>query len=134
MIDDVKASTSDIPTIHVNKSITPQSESPFSDSGHESGNTTDHSVPDKPLNQLSQSQTSYLGISQPQTFYASEDNNLKLSGVGVFSPAASLPASPTLSRGSLQPEGRSFGREMDEGLQLRQRAKQVPPGVIASQD
>lgn len=133
MIDDVKASTSDIPTIHVDKSITPQSEPSLSDSGHESENTTDHSIHDKPLSQLSQSQTSHLGISQPQTFYASEDNNLKLSGVGVFSPAASLPASPTLSRGSLQ-EGINFGREMDEGLQLRQRAKQVPPGVITSQE
>ena len=39
---------------------------------------------------------SFTSLSQPSVFYVGEDN--KLSGVGVFSPAASRPPSPTSSR------------------------------------
>ncbi|KAJ4477012.1 hypothetical protein C8J55DRAFT_95508 [Lentinula edodes] len=37
-------------------------------------------------------------------YFTSEDNNLELSGVGVFSPATSRPPSPTTSRRKLEPE------------------------------
>ncbi|KAF9469939.1 hypothetical protein BDZ94DRAFT_1279049 [Collybia nuda] len=123
VIDDVKASTSDIPVIQIDKSSTSQSESPCNHSRLESTTSTDDNI--IPLDRYSQSQTLHLGISQPQTFYASEDNNLRLSGVGVFSPAASRPASPTISRRNLQLEGKGISQETDEGLQIRQRVKQM---------
>ncbi|RDB25128.1 hypothetical protein Hypma_007744 [Hypsizygus marmoreus] len=148
VIDDVKASTSDIATVHQGastpsiliESSTPQSPSvsstPFSDSEREALGHHHHHHHHHHHNQHNQQHTnlqplpeeqrdtlSRIGVSQPHTFYASEDNNLKLSGVGVFSPAASRPASPVLSRRNLQPEeGRGTGQETDEGL--RQRVRQ----------
>ena len=60
-----------------------------------------------------------LSSSQPPVFYASEENSLTLSGVGVFSPAASQPPSPTISRRHLPLN--EMGAE-----NLRQRAHQLP--------
>ncbi|KAF8236549.1 hypothetical protein L208DRAFT_1357331 [Tricholoma matsutake] len=124
VIDDVRASTSDMATLHqdtitpsrrLQESLTPQSDSsyPYSDQSD-----TEHAIHIKPDRQLS-----HLGVSQPFTFFASEDHNLKLSGVGVFSPATSRPPSPTISRKSLFLESRGSGQE-DERLNIRQRARQ----------
>ena len=71
--------------------ITPGSESAFSDSDRDS--LTDHNLHNRMRSPLSDS---YANFSQPSVFYVGEDS--KLSGVGVFSPAASRPSSPTLSR------------------------------------
>jgi len=129
VIDDVKASTSDKSTVHntskseaqpviyVQSVTSPSSDSMFSDSDRES--FTDHSTHDV-LSPLSASL--YTGESQPPIFYASagEEHNLKLSGVDVFSPAASQPPSPTLTRQQLPYEGTLSGKE-----KLRHRTHQV---------
>jgi hypothetical protein len=126
VIDDVRASTSDAGTLHQDiitsslnhEPLTPQSDSsyPYHDSDQ---SDTEHAILHiKPGRQLS-----HLGVSQPRTFFASEDHNLKLSGVGVFSPATSRPPSPTISRKSLLMESRGSGQE-DERVNLRQRAGQ----------
>ncbi|KAF8200657.1 hypothetical protein BJ912DRAFT_1054166 [Pholiota molesta] len=111
VIDDVKASTSDKATIHASHATptirvhgvgTPSSESTFSDSDHDSfldssirrrsrGSLVDDAAPAGEARRPS----------QPSLFYVGEDNSLKLSGVGVFSPAGSQPSSPTLSRHNL---------------------------------
>jgi len=96
VIDDVRASTSDKATVHntmtpLDGTITPGSESAFSDSDRDS--LIDHNLHNRIRNPLSDS---YTNFSQPSVFYVGEDN--RLSGVGVFSPAASRPPSPTLSR------------------------------------
>ena len=72
-------------------SITPGSESTISDSDRDS--LTDHNLHNRLRSPLSDS---YANLSQPSVFYVGEDN--LLSGVGVFSPAASRPPSPTSSR------------------------------------
>jgi len=133
VIDDVKASTSDIATHRLTLNapliqVSSQSDSPLSESDHDSGSPTEQrqqpgdftpasSTAQDPLS------PSYLGASHPQAFYASEGENLKLSGVGVFSPATSRPPSPVLIRRSLQPESVwiSGRQEQDDGL--RQRVK-----------
>ena len=96
VIDDVRASTSDKATVHntmtpPDGAITPGSESVFSDSDHDS--LIDHNLHNRMRSPLSDS---YANFAQPSVFYVGEDN--KLSGVGVFSPAASQPPSPTSSR------------------------------------
>jgi len=116
VIDDVKASTSDKATVHDTMTppgiITPESESPFSDSDRDS--LTDHSVHNRMMRRAL-SDSSPGDFPQPSVFYAGEDN--KLSGVGVFSPASSHPPSPVLSRLHLpQDESPTYGRE-----QLRHR-------------
>ncbi|KAF9049990.1 hypothetical protein BJ165DRAFT_1455614 [Panaeolus papilionaceus] len=97
VVDDVKASTSDKvaadtpPAIRVDEPDTLSGDSlgsswisDVSASASESTTTGEH------MNGSSEA--------KPDVFYAGEDNNLKLSGVGVFSPAASQPPSPTISR------------------------------------
>ncbi|KAH9485113.1 hypothetical protein JR316_0002020 [Psilocybe cubensis] len=106
VVDDVKASTSDKATVHLqtpsimlNGAISPASDSAFSDS--DSG--VDHNLHNKMRSPLSDSISEAndgLSSQPPAVFYAGE-SSLKLSGVGVFSPAASLPPSPTLSRRDL---------------------------------
>ena len=96
VIDDVRASTSDKATLHntmtpPDGTLTPGSESAFSDSDRDS--LTDHNLHNRMRSPLSDS---CANLSQPSVFYVAEDN--KLSGVGVFSPAASRPPSPTSSR------------------------------------
>ncbi|KAF5380480.1 hypothetical protein D9615_004558 [Tricholomella constricta] len=140
VIDDVKASTSDIATLHqnpstpsirVDESSASQSDSPFSDSDREPGSPIEHNLHNKRpsglLQTLSENRNSlsYLGASQPQAFYASESDNLKLSGVGVFSPAASRPPSPVMTRKTLQPEGgKAPEQEQEQQDGLRQRVRQ----------
>jgi hypothetical protein len=53
-----------------------------------------------------------------QQFFAAED---KLSGVGVFSPATSLPPSPPLSRRNLQSETKGVENVLDDILTTRKR-------------
>jgi len=100
VVDDVKASTSDKITIHAEGGrdvpsivLTASSPTPASDPAQ-------NVLPNE-----FQQQTNVTEImapvarhSPPQTFFASDDMQLKLSGEGVFSPAASVPSSPTLKR------------------------------------
>jgi len=104
VIDDVKASTSDkstvaisTPSIQVIDATSSSSESAFSDSDLDS--MTDHKLHNRIRSPLSDSNDKLLP-SQPPVFYASEGNSLSLSGVGVFSPAASQPSSPTIKSGA----------------------------------
>jgi len=104
VIDDVKASTSDkstvaisTPSIQVIDATSSSSESAFSDSDRDS--MTDHNLHNRIRSPLSDSNDKLLP-SQPPVFYASEENSLSLSGVGVFSPAASQPSSPTIKTGA----------------------------------
>jgi len=122
VIDDVKASTSDKATVHIDNTmtpgtITPGSESAFSDSDRDS--LTDHTHHNRMMRSpLSDSSLGNATFSQPSVFYAGEDN--KLSGVGVFSPASSQPPSPVLSRQHLPHLDEStYGKE-----QLRHRVQQ----------
>ncbi|KAF8973097.1 hypothetical protein BDZ97DRAFT_1912676 [Flammula alnicola] len=109
VIDDVKASTSDKSTIHaepqrppsiqINGTSSPSSDSAYSDSDRES--LIDHALHNRLRSPLSDSTSETYDtsqLSQPSVFYVGEDNSFKLSGVGVFSPAASQPPSPTISR------------------------------------
>jgi hypothetical protein len=128
VIDDVKASTSDIATVHQNittSSIVRIQEpgTPLSDSSHP---YSDQSDTEHTRHIQSQRQLSHLGVSQPSTFFASEDHNLKLSGVGVFSPATSRAPSPTISRKNLLSDSR--GSTQEDGLHLKQRIKQNASG------
>lgn len=125
VIDDVKASTSDkatihashaTPTIHVHGVSTPSSESTFSDSDRDS--ILDPSIRHRSRSSLvddSVSAGETRRPSQPSLFYVGEDNSLKLSGVGVFSPAASQPPSPTISRHNL----------LNNSTELRHRTQQT---------
>ncbi|EGN99691.1 hypothetical protein SERLA73DRAFT_72489 [Serpula lacrymans var. lacrymans S7.3] len=72
---------------------------------------------------------------RPETFFASEDGS-QLSGVGVFSPAASQPPSPVQSRAKLHhqdPTVESVREEGDErvdrGITLRRRAGRQQQGA-----
>lgn len=62
-----------------------------------------------------------LAVSQPEAFYASDSDGLKLAGADVFSPAVSAPSSPTLSRTSTLFGGDTEEdyNEMVEGLRRR---------------
>ncbi|KAF8894021.1 hypothetical protein BD779DRAFT_1504780 [Infundibulicybe gibba] len=93
VIDDVKASTSDKETVHQD--------------------TPTILVHEPKHDAQKDPQTS------PPAFFVSEDNNLKLSGVGVFSPATSQPPSPTISRRTLA------HTDLDDGSLIRQRLRQV---------
>ena len=90
--------------------ITPGSESAFSDSDRDS--LIDHNLHNRMRSPLSDS---YANFPQPPVFYVGEDN--LLSGVGVFSPAASQPPSPTSSRCRL-PQDESTRKD-----QLRHRVQ-----------
>ncbi|KAF8904451.1 hypothetical protein CPB84DRAFT_1814445 [Gymnopilus junonius] len=115
VIDDVKASTSDKATIHTESPPSIQlngAASPPSDSDINSDSNDTH----KKLNVYTgtstpSSSTSTDSPSEPPVFYAGEG---KLSGVGVFSPAASLPPSPTISRRHLP-----IGEQASEHLRHR---------------
>lgn len=97
------------PSIRIDGTITPGSESAFSDSDHDS--LTDHSLHNRMRSPLSDS---FPGTAQPSVFYAGEDNNLTLSGVGVFSPAASQPPSPTLSKHHLPQAESTYKTEQQQ--------------------
>ncbi|KAJ7496088.1 hypothetical protein B0H11DRAFT_2227093 [Mycena galericulata] len=129
VIDDVKASTSDKETIH-NKVPLVQiyeagSPSPDSDSfiATDSDSLLDNAdqlhsdfstLPYKPLSIYTPSG------SHPRAYFTSEENSLKLSGVGVFSPAASRPPSPTITRRNLVEDKFS---DVEEGITFRKKGK-----------
>ncbi|KAJ7045783.1 hypothetical protein C8F04DRAFT_1066155 [Mycena alexandri] len=132
IIDDVKASTSDKETIHnkipLVRVVDPSTPSPSSTS---LANTDDSETL---LDSTSGSErmlsstdtlpplaifTSPSSSSHPHAYFTSEENSLKLSGVGVFSPAASRPPSPTITRKGLPDEWRMT--DVDEGITFRKK-------------
>ncbi|KAG5654388.1 hypothetical protein H0H81_003212 [Sphagnurus paluster] len=133
VIDDVKASTSDLATLHrlhnntaaaAAPTIRIEGTTPSSPSSDFSSTPTmamddKHKHPEPPS--AGEYPVGYLETAQPQAFYASEGDSLKLSGVGVFSPAASRPPSPVMTRRSLMPEGEEGN---GNGNGLRQRVRQ----------
>ncbi|KAG6918528.1 hypothetical protein DXG01_013618 [Tephrocybe rancida] len=135
VIDDVKASTSDTATVHQNVNtpairVIPsqsQSSTPYTDSEHEAYTAADHASHilryGGHRSTHSEDGLAALGASQPKAFYASEGENLKLSGVGVFSPATSRPPSPVLTRKTLD-QGREPGQDNIQEHGLRQRGRQ----------
>ncbi|KAK7472726.1 hypothetical protein VKT23_000836 [Stygiomarasmius scandens] len=135
VVDDVRASTSDRQTVHTTTDSTPiiriQEPSIHIESiSSESSSPASESRSNPKLFMFDSSQSS-LNVttpdgSSPLEYFTSEENNLKLSGVGVFSPASSQPPSPTISRRSLALDGRFAMTELDEneGVHIRRRAKQ----------
>jgi len=103
VLDDVKASTSDKITIHAEAErdrevpsivLTESSPTPASAASAQ-----------RLPNEFKETASGAIEIiapvarhTPPQTFFASDDMQLKLSGEGVFSPAVSAPPSPTLKR------------------------------------
>ncbi|KAG5353496.1 hypothetical protein E4T56_gene5941 [Termitomyces sp. T112] len=132
VIDDVKASTSDIttnPNVPTIRIISSTSTSPYTDSENESSATASvddvscrRRLPTDVCQKLTQESLSLIGASQPRSFYASDEegSNFTLSGADLFSPAASRPSSPVLSRKIVE-GGSMLGQEADFG-RLRQRA------------
>ncbi|KAF9529207.1 hypothetical protein CPB83DRAFT_852857 [Crepidotus variabilis] len=125
VVDVVKASTSDKATVHGttdapqvqiqiqdDSSTTSLENSLYSQSDRNSG--IDHNI-----HNLSQSSLASSSHGNGSSFYG-ENGNLRLAGVGVFSPMASQPPSPTLSRQQLSPEVKE---------QLRHRTHQIPVQV-----
>ncbi|KAF7321691.1 hypothetical protein MKEN_00690500 [Mycena kentingensis (nom. inval.)] len=117
VIDLTSASTSDRQTIHSASVAVPsvQVDEPHSPSSATSSASS--SVPKRAqrseltlntLESLPPLNISGEGAApaQPDAYFTSEPNSLKLSGVGLFSPAASRPPSPTITRKSLPPEDR----------------------------
>ena len=128
VIDDVKASTSDKATIHTESPPTIQlngAASPSSDSETNGDSNGAHERHDG-YNGAANPADSTASLSEPPVFYAGEG---KLSGVGVFSPAASQPPSPTSSR-------RHLPLNEQAAEQLRHRTHQTKDIGIsrASQD
>lgn len=139
VIDDVKASTSDKATVRIPPSIliggssSPNSESTLSDSD----SLTDHSLRNRLRSPLSCSISEANGGSRASqhVFYADDsENNLKLSGVGVFSPAASQPPSPIISRQQLNVEVKDLLKEEDEGVHIHRRVTQWVEGSNTSSE
>ncbi|KAJ7072132.1 hypothetical protein C8F01DRAFT_973856 [Mycena amicta] len=66
----------------------------------------------------------------PDAYFTAEPNSLKLAGVGVFSPAASRPPSPTITRKALPPEDKRIDVE-EEGIVFttRKRAARKAQGL-----
>jgi hypothetical protein len=95
--------------------ITPGSESAFSDSDRDS--LTDHNLHNRMMRSPLSDSSGNANLSQPSVFYAGEDN--RLSGIGVFSPASSQPPSPVLSRHHLPQDESTHGKD-----QLRHRVQQ----------
>jgi hypothetical protein len=122
VVDDVKASTSDAkitPTIIVEDTSTANTSL--------SSSSTLVELSHHAKDQVAGVKSDTLESSQPDTYFTSEDNNLKLSGVGVFSPAASQPPSPTMTRRQLPnqdpwnlPDGKLASRIEEIGT-LRKR-------------
>ncbi|KAH7888497.1 hypothetical protein F5I97DRAFT_706719 [Phlebopus sp. FC_14] len=140
IVDDVKASTSDnnideltqpVPTVLVQDTSTPQSLSEDAtpeeaqrrcSAAHVVDNLTSHTADDI----------------KPQAFFAGE-GDLQLSGVGVFSPAASQPSSPVLSRKKFSTvESGIIGAgdvdvgTRDDGIFLRRRPQGTAPYETSS--
>ncbi|KAK7005724.1 hypothetical protein R3P38DRAFT_3214669 [Favolaschia claudopus] len=148
VIDDVKASTSDKETIHnkvpiVHVQRAPGTPSPDSPAASLVASTDSETLLD-PNESLRQSKTTILSnksefsgssstdtlmglsistpVSHPDAYFTSEESGLRLSGVGVFSPAASRPPSPTVTRKPL-PALDDKLTDVDEGITVRRRTK-----------
>ncbi|KAJ6500117.1 hypothetical protein C8R47DRAFT_1040519 [Mycena vitilis] len=124
VIDDVKASTSDKETIH-NKIPVVRVSHPVSASPDSSSLATTDSEQETLLEHTDHdsSSTDTLGLridttSHPHAYFTSGEHSLKLSGVGVFSPAASRPPSPTITRKQLLEEKLT---DVDEGITFRKK-------------
>ncbi|KAJ7680549.1 hypothetical protein DFH06DRAFT_1031645 [Mycena polygramma] len=124
VIDDVKASTSDKETIH-NKIPVVRVSHAVSGSPDSSSLATTDSEHETLLEHADHdfSSTDTLGLhidttSHPHAYFTSGENSLKLSGVGVFSPAASRPPSPTITRRQLLEEKLT---DVDEGITFRKK-------------
>jgi hypothetical protein len=121
IVDVVEASTSDqpaniasgvgVPLIHIH------GESPVSGSRDASS----YDLATEHIRARQRDAASNLTVSQPEAFYASESDGLKLAGADIFSPAVSVPPSPTLSRMPTLFEGDTdeHYNEMIEGLRRR---------------
>ncbi|ESK96554.1 hypothetical protein Moror_6774 [Moniliophthora roreri MCA 2997] len=120
IVDDVKASTSDKQTVHAVRELPIiQIDSPKSP-------TFDNAIPPPKLEDVHNpyfdfgSSQSSLNAEErnadgsPQEYFTSEENNLKLSGFGVFSPATSQPPSPTITRRQMQTDDRIFSLHQDQ--------------------
>ncbi|TFK54140.1 hypothetical protein OE88DRAFT_1711090 [Heliocybe sulcata] len=104
VVDDTKASTSDsnntesmlkdsTPTILVNDDS--QQTLSEDDSGTESSSNREHSTHNTRTKLLRKR----AGLELPQAYFVTPtEESMKLSGVGVFSPAGSRPSSPTIDR------------------------------------
>jgi len=131
VVDDLKASTSDKATIHGKPVAGPAILI------HDPSTSSESTAPPSPsIGSDGQTLSRHRrGTSQPNAFYASEENILRLSGVGVFSPATSQPPSPSMSRKSLLVEGRFPGVEPmtvinDDGLTMRRRGAGQRSSII----
>uniref|UniRef100_A0A0W0FHD4 Uncharacterized protein n=1 Tax=Moniliophthora roreri TaxID=221103 RepID=A0A0W0FHD4_MONRR len=120
IVDDVKASTSDKQTVHAVRELPIiQIDSPKSP-------TFDNAIPPPKLEDVHNpyfdfgSSQSSLNAEErnadgsPPEYFTSEENNLKLSGFGVFSPATSQPPSPTITRRQMQTDDRIFSLHQDQ--------------------
>jgi hypothetical protein len=129
VIDDVKASTSDKKTIHNNIPLVQiyEARTPSPDSASFIATNSDRdALADGLHSDFSSTSTdslpplSIFTPSHPRAYFTSDVNSLKLSGVGVFSPAASRPPSPTITRRNLAEEKLP---DADEGISFRKRSR-----------
>jgi len=134
VVEDVKASTSDnpniiaegTPLIRVQDVSSPYSEDVSSADSALSNDVQKHGDTDTHLSDITAED------SRPQAFFAGEEG-LQLSGVGVFSPAASQPPSPVLSRLKLAGQDPILPEHIcgdieetqDEGIVLRRRTQRM---------
>jgi len=134
IIDDVKASTSDKETVHATSdapairvyeaatppSLSSSSSSIVTESGRQSLlNSADHAQHNRLRRPPDLNAESFTGAhasengSLPQAYFT-EENSMKLAGVGVFSPAVSRPPSPTMTR-------KQLNSDLGVGESLRKR-------------
>lgn len=130
VIDDVKASTSDKATIHHTNNAPTIHVQPTSPKT----STADHDIAIEHSDSSLASAPSLTTPSlDPPSYFTSEDHNLTLAGVGVFSPASSRPPSPTISRRqTLHPETKGFtlseGGDPDGNSYFRKRLGTMTEG------
>ncbi|KAF9263306.1 hypothetical protein L218DRAFT_341258 [Marasmius fiardii PR-910] len=134
IVDDVKASTSDRKTLHTMQPPSIRVDSPKTDGLIIASSAV--VVDDRGLPHVRDLNSSQLMLApeqgrspdaSPPEYFTSEENNLKLSGFDVFSPAPSQPPSPTFSRQQLQPDlllspvYQLNQDQLDDGIHFRRR-------------
>ncbi|KAK1233174.1 hypothetical protein PQX77_003710 [Marasmius sp. AFHP31] len=123
VIDDVKASTSDKKTVHavhdppsiiINSPKPDQVITPLNTA--QSDGSTRLSVTPEPARSPD---------ALPLEYFTSEENNFKLSGFDVFSPAPSQPPSPTISRQQLPADFlmTSVNEHSEDGIHIKRRKR-----------
>jgi len=141
VIDDVKASTSDketihnkIPLVHVHRApATPSSDSPSasliaSTDSETLVDTVESVKSDCSRNAHTAPRLAIsMPVSHPDAYFTHGENSLRLSGVGVFSPAASRPPSPTITRKHMPFFEEKLAEDVDEGITFRKRATTKTP-------